>query len=232
MLDFIRKNTLWDAWEKGLDKEIGARGTFHLKSIQDLTMYAYLKDHSDKSIAEIGGGNSRILKALSERNRCYNIEKFEGQGNGPTHEIAIDGVENIIAFLGETSGKIPSDAFDVIFSISVVEHVPNEMLGAFLEEGLEALKPGGLWAHAIDLYIEEDPSDWIKERFAHYQKWFDHTDLIPVGHVHKGPIRFTTDMATNPDDEMFRWGQYAPSLIELRKIAQSVSILLVGTKRK
>ncbi|MEL7107861.1 MAG: class I SAM-dependent methyltransferase [Pseudomonadota bacterium] len=231
MLDFIKKKMLWDAWENNLEKEIGARGTFHLKSIQDLTLFAHLKDYSNKSIAEIGGGNSKILSALAARNHCFNIEKFEGQGNGPTQEIEIEGVENIIAFLGEKSGKIPSTAFDVVFSISVVEHVPTEMLDAFLEEGLECLKPGGLWIHAIDLYIEEDPSDWIKERFAAYQKWFSHPDLIPIGDVHPGPIRFTTDMATNPDDEMFRWGQYAPSLIELRKIAQSVSIILAGTKR-
>lgn len=231
MLDFIRKTTLWDAWNTKLDQEIGARGTFHLKSIQDIAIYKQLKDRENQSIAEIGGGNSRILSALSKRNKCANIEKFEGQGNGPTHEINIDGVENIIAFLGQRSGVIPKSAFDVLFSISVVEHVPTEALGSFLEEGLECLKPGGLWLHAIDIYIEEQPSLWIRERLAEYQKWFDHPDLVPLGPIYSGPLKFSTDMATNPDDEMYRWGQYAPSLIELRKIAQSVSILLAGTKR-
>ncbi len=83
MFDFIRKSLLWDAWDRGIHKEIGATGTFHLKTIQDLAVYSRLRELNGKTIAEIGGGNSRLLKRLAEKNTCFNVEKFEGAGGGP-----------------------------------------------------------------------------------------------------------------------------------------------------
>ena len=86
-------------------------------------MYSRLRDKSGLVIGEIGGGDSRILLRLAKRNRCYNIEKFEGADGGPKSEIVIPGVTNIRAFVGEFDANLSSDFFDVAFSVSVVEHV-------------------------------------------------------------------------------------------------------------
>ena len=37
-------------------------------------------------------------------------------------------------------------------------------------------------------------------------------------------------MASNPDHVMFQWGKVAPKLIDLRRRAQSTSILLAARK--
>lgn len=85
--------------------------------------------------------------------------KFQGEGGGPTDEQEVPGVRNISAYLGERSSELAPDSFDIIFSISVVEHVGGqEALDAFHGDQLRILKPGGIFMHAIDIYLEDDPA--------------------------------------------------------------------------
>lgn len=102
MLDFVRKPFLWQGWQNEFPKT----GAFHLKSIQDLAVYGQLRGVAGKRIAEIGGGDSRLLRSLSQENECFNIEKFAGDHGGPGSEIKVDGVRNILAFLGEFDTNI------------------------------------------------------------------------------------------------------------------------------
>ena len=228
MFDFIRKPFLWEAWDNGLDKEIGKAGAFHLKTIQDLAVYSHLRGTTGKTIAETGGGASRLLEVLARKNCCFNVEKFEGADGGPGKEVRIPGVENIKVFLGEFSDQLRSEFFDILFSVSVVEHVSN--LKDFFEDGLRVLKPGGLWLHAIDIYVEDEPDEYQRSRFEAYRKWFDATALVPLGAIYRGPLKFTCDIATNPDNIMHAWGRVAPQLNALRQRAQSVSVLVGGRK--
>jgi len=231
VFNFIRKSTLFDAWDKELHKQISHDGKYHLKTAQDLAVFTFLHDLRGKRIAEVGGGNSRILSATSKLNECYNIEKFEGADGGPSEEIHVKNVKNILAYLGEGSKDIPRNFFDVVFSVSVVEHVPLDGLDSFFREGLESLKPGGLWLHAIDIYIEDNPSAGWEERFEAYRNWALHPLVRPLGEIYSGPLKFSCDMATNPDSTMYQWGKISPGLIDLRKRAQSASILVAVTKR-
>ena len=74
----------------------------------------------------MGGGNSRILGKLRDKNECWNIDKFEGVGNGPTEIEHCKGIKNIQAYIGDFSEQIPNSYFDVAFSVSVIEHIQNE----------------------------------------------------------------------------------------------------------
>lgn len=231
MFDFVKKPFLWKAWEEGLADEIGDTDYFHLKSIQDLAVYTHLREYRGANIAEIGGGASRLLETLAKNNDCYNIDKFEGDGGGPSGEVAIRGVQTVRTFLGEQSPLLRSSFFDVVFSISVVEHVPTENLPAFFADGLRILKPGGLWIHAIDMYLEDEPAGHHKVRYDAYRNWLRSEQLEPTGPINDGPLAFSCDMATNPDNIMYRWGRIAPALTPLRQKAQSVSLLLAACKR-
>lgn len=230
MFDFIRKPVLWRALNDGLIDRIGRHKEFHLKTVQDLAVFSYLQDMQGLVIAEIGGGDSRILRALSRLNSCYNIEKFEGADGGPRDEIVLENVQNLHAFVGERSGVIPAEFFDVVFSVSVVEHVPDNRLDDFLAEGVDLLKPGGLWLHAIDLYLEDEPSEYWRKRYARYRAWVDHPRLTPLGPVLDEPLRFRNDIASNPDHVMHSWARIVPQLDGLRQVAQSVSLLMALRK--
>jgi hypothetical protein len=200
--------------------------------MQDLAVYSHLRDAAGKHIAEIGAGHSRLLPALAKANTCVAVEKFEGRGGGPTTESPIPNVQTVSAYLGEKSPLLAAESFDVVFSISVVEHVGTaEELAAFHEDQLRILKPDGMFIHAIDLYLEDEPSPYHVERFDTYRSWVTSSDGIsPVGEVYGGPCRFTCDLATNPDNVMHAWGQLAPHHNELRQVAQVVSVLVAGRK--
>lgn len=228
MFGIITKEQLWEYWDRGLNRKFPQGHGFHLKTIQDLAVFSIIGDSADLEIAEVGGGDSRLLHNLSSRNKCTNIEKFEGADGGPSDEIIIENVRNVHAFLGEHSDQIRPNEFDILYSISVVEHVPSETLDSFLSDGLRCLKPGGLFVHAIDLYLEDDPSDYFKARYDTYKSWLNQLD--PIGEIDDKPLKFSTAMATNPDTTMYSWGKRAPLHAELRKRAQSVSAIIAGRK--
>jgi len=231
VFDFIRKSMIFDAWGAGHHTAITKDNAYHLKTAQDLVVWTFLRKLKGQTIAEIGGGASRILPALAKHNDCYNIEKFQGADGGPSAEIVVPGTKNILAFLGEKSGGVPEAFFDTIFSVSVVEHVPTvEGLTSFFEEGLASLKPGGLWLHAIDLYVTDNPSPYWRERFEVYRGWATDKRVTPVGRVFAGPLRFSTNMASNPDSTMFQWSQVSSNHNALRRDAQSVSVFVAARK--
>jgi hypothetical protein len=232
MFDFVRKPLIWRAWNSGLDEELAEAGSFQLKSMQDLAVYSHLRHATGKHIAEIGAGHSRLLPTLAKTNTCLAVEPFEGKGGGPTKESPIPNVRTVPAYLGEKSPLLAAESFDVVFSISVVEHVGTaEELAAFHEDQLRILKPGGMFIHAIDLYLEDEPAPYSVQRFDAYRSWVTSSETVrPVGEVYGGPCRFTCDLATNPDNVMYAWGRVAPQLIELRQAAQLASLLVAGCK--
>jgi len=232
LFDFIRKPLVWAAWDQELDKALGKTQAFELKSMQDLAVYYHLRHAEGGRIAEVGAGNSRILPALARANECVAVEKFEGEGGGPTKEAELPGVEVVSAYLGDFDPRLEDASFDVVFSISVVEHVGGvEPLAAFHSDQLRILKPGGIFLHAVDLYLEDEPTSQFINRYETLRGWVVSADGVePLGDVAQMPLRFSCDMATNPDNIMHSWGKAAPALDQLRQTAQGVSLLIGGRK--
>ncbi len=231
MFDFVRKKALFTALDEGLPKKLKAAAPFHMKTVQDCIIYNHLKDAKNLHIAEIGGGDSRMLRVLADQNRCVNIEPFEGADGGPKKEVSIRGVKNLTSMLGDFDEKIEESSFDVVFSISVVEHVPFASLDNFFADGLRILRPGGLWLHAIDAYIGSEPDATAQRLIDTYRQWASSPGKTePVGAIFEGPAIFTADMASNPDDIMHGWGKVAPSLIDRRMKMQGVSVIVASRK--
>lgn len=230
MYDVIRKSWVWDMLDRDLLQECGWRGVSELKAIQDMAVYDLIKDAKGMRILEAGGGRPRILPILARHNECINLDRFEGTHGGPSQASLFEGIENRFGYLGERDPGLVDASIDIIFSISVVEHVPAQALQDFLEDGLRLLKPGGHWVHAIDIYVEDNPPPAYQERYACYRSWFADGRLSPLGPISDEPLRFSCDMASNPDGMMYNWGKVAPSLNGLRQKAQCVSIILAGTK--
>lgn len=110
-----------------------------------------------------------------------------------------------------------SDSFDVVFSISVVEHVPTEDLAAFHADQLRILKPGGMFVHAIDVLLLDEPPDYEVRRFETCREWVTSDGVLPLGAVYEGPCRFTCDLVSNPDNTMFAWTNIDSRLDELNQ---------------
>ena len=231
MLDFIRKKDYWDAMNRDLLSEIPGKLSFQLKTVQDLWVYSVLRNETDKKIAEIGGGDSRILRRLSKTNTCFNIDKFEGADQGPENEIEIPNVENIKCFVGNSTDLIKDASFDILFSVSVVEHVADQDFPAFFKDCIRILKPGGYMVHAIDMYISDEPTPFWKNRYDMYRNSVENsTDVIPVGEVRSSGLKFSPSFASNTDEIMYKWKNISPSLDSLRQEAQNVSVKMIARK--
>jgi Methyltransferase domain len=237
MLRFVDKHLLWSIADTGVASKCPPHPAgWHLKSIQDVVAFSYLHGCRDMTIGEIGGGTSRLLPVLAKTNRCFNIEKFEGLGKGPTREHVIPGVETISAYVGSSRDVIEDGLFDIIFSISVVEHVKDELLPDFYSDCRRILKQNGLMLHLIDVYIDDDRQGaWhrrTQSRIAHYRQPF--ADALFRSPQEDGflldpeDLRFSCSYATNPDSFMERWNRSVPQLRPRREVSQCCSLLQVG----
>lgn len=226
MLKFISKAETFRWLDEGLHSQLAwPQNSIHLKTWQDMAVYDRLKGLKGKVIGEVGGGDSRILHKLKLSNTCFNIDKFEGQDGGPPAEINIPGVTNVLTYLGESSVSLPPDFFDVVYSVSVVEHVPNDAAPAFISDLVRVLKPGGISLHAIDLYVSSDPVSSAQARVDIYASWLRVPGIAPL---EIGPVPralFHSSMASNPDLTMWNWSRSSPAMRPIREERQSVTML-------
>ncbi|GFO53238.1 hypothetical protein GMSM_02450 [Geomonas sp. Red276] len=125
-----------------------------LKVYQDLLVYSFIRNNVPPGarILEVGGGASRVLRALKEDYECWNLDKLEGVGNGPVG-IEVDGFRLVREYLGSFTPELPDGYFDLVFSISALEHVPeSEENFARINRDLDRLlKPGGWSLHCFDV---------------------------------------------------------------------------------
>ena len=126
----------------------------NLKLIQDLAICDFASKHLEDGarILEIGGGDSRILTYFDGRFEGWNLDKFEGVGNGPT--AYEDGLpyKVVPAYIGAFDERLPDNYFDMVFSISVLEHIneDDEYHQRILDDIDRVLKPGGFNVHCMD----------------------------------------------------------------------------------
>ena len=221
MYDFIRKKELFSWWDAGYcDKK-----SWFLKGIQDAFIVSQLRTSTGLRICEIGGGNSRVLRRLAPKNTCVNVDKFEGGGNGPQDIDEIPGVETVRSYMGDFDSTLEDGSFDVVFSISVLEHVPDEALGDCFADMARILKPGGRMLHAIDLYVHEKPQR--VPRVEAYRRCAENPELglqwvepPAIGEL----VGFHCDFATNSDQQLANWNRVAAALRSVREVTQNCSL--------
>lgn len=129
-----------------------------LKVYQDLLILNFIRENvpPGSKILEIGGGDSRVLKYLAKEYECWNIDKLEGAGNGPL-AANITYFKLVQDYIGNNNEELPNDYFNFVFSISALEHVPeNEIVFKNILDDIDrVLKKGGLSLHCFDVAIKQ-----------------------------------------------------------------------------
>jgi hypothetical protein len=233
MLSFVTKDQYWAAEDAGVLTLYEPDDWWHIKNIQDAIVLHRYGKLTGKRLADVGGSDSRTLRHFGKHNEGYCIDSFEGEHGGIGAPPTIKGVKNVKATLGEFSPQVPRNYFDVVYSISVIEHVPSENMADFFADIHGALKPGGEMMHLIDLYVEDDPAanEGENERLELYRAAFDAGFQSIDGPVMPpGSIGFHCSYATNPDNMMNRWNRSAPSLRPKRLRSQACSLVLLARK--
>lgn len=208
-----------------------------LKVFQDAAAFAEIVAFARNSglesvaLADVGGDDSRLIPLLQATNHSFDcgiIDTWdESIGSGTTERPVVDDQVRLIeCLLGTDRCKelIPDASFDVVTSISVVEHVPVEQLEAFFFDCARICKPGGLVLHHVDIHISDAPESPRGQAY-----------LDSFGSIFGPPSRnvddwaFRSNYVSNPDDIMFRWGQRGDNM-SYRANHQAVDLVLRARK--
>ncbi len=145
-----------------------------LKVYQDLMTYSFIKQNYDRRIKmlDVGGGSSRILEHFKKTHECWNIDKLEGMGNGPL-SINADGTRLIYDYMGNFNKDLPDNYFDLVFSISTLEHTPMNDLETYdnvLKDINRVLKKDCYSLHSIDVVWLGREYVWTNEILNYFFK--------------------------------------------------------------
>lgn len=203
------------------------RQTMDLKHLQDAWVLHRLRDAAGLRILEIGGGHSRALRHIADANEIWNLDDF---GNDGTQQLnrkipKTPGVKIVAEKLGVYSRALPDSYFDLVVSISVVEHIPFSVYPDFWRDHARVMKTGGRALHAIDMYVGDSPDPAVEHRLdelaaAWASAGLDVADDLPL----ERPVVFRSHFASNPDHGMWFWNKISPNLIAKRSVVQSVSL--------
>lgn len=123
---------------------------------------------------EIGGSLAGLQFVLAKTGlRVVNVDPGEQAVMGwPVNADSIGrlnrafgtDVELRNAFL-EQAG-LPAESFDLVYSISTIEHIPPEALPSLMAEANRLLVPGGHFVLTVDLFLDLEPFSYRAENVA------------------------------------------------------------------
>ena len=234
-LEILNKSTLFATARQHMPSRRTLRGDGappRLKGFQDAMAFGHIMQHYNMrnraplSVADVGGDQSRVLPFLLERgsNITGTITDTWSQsiGNGtiqiPDPQTRISLIDTLVG-TPEAHEKIQDNSFNVVTSISVVEHIPANALEAFFSDCLRICKPGGIILHYIDLHISDSNQN---ERG---------TATAAALEAAYGPLKtspnswaFKSKYVSNPDSMMFNWGERMDNM-EFRANNQAVCLV-------
>lgn len=173
-----------------------------LKVYQDYLVYLFLAAHVPKGarVLEVGGGDSRILKHFAQNYECWNLDKCEGLGNGPKR-FTSPHYRMVYDYIGNFNAEVPEHYFDFVFSISALEHVPEDQaVRENIEKDLRRVaKPGAPMFHLFDCVVRADGTAWVNGLIPYLARTVPvRTQLLPVEAVAVDPtIYFMSEVAFN-----------------------------------
>lgn len=124
------------------------------------------------NLLEIGAGVPLVAGMLTELGyKVTVVDPYEGAGNGPTeyqnYVRQFPHVNIVRDNLTENLKSLEELSFDCIYSISVLEHIPNQEIHHLYQAIQKFMRPGGLSLHCVDHVIQgkgtQSHEDGLKE---------------------------------------------------------------------
>ncbi len=106
-------------------------------------------------VLEFGAGNPHIAQLLSASGyELWVVDPYDGSGRGPKEfdyfRSECPNVRFVRAEFGTHLAEIPAAAFDCVYSVSVLEHIPLVALPDVFAAARRCIRPGGFHVHAVD----------------------------------------------------------------------------------
>jgi len=136
-----------------------------LKAYQDALCNAFIDQMlpAGSALLDVGGGDSRICQFYHTLHECWNIDKFQGIGNGPKTAPTVP-YRLVQDYMGNFNPELPDNYFDFVFSVSALEHVPVDetVFKNIIDDINRVLKPGGYSMHLFDIVkSNQDETCWM-----------------------------------------------------------------------
>lgn len=162
-----------------------------LKVYQDYLIYCFIVRNVPKGsrILEVGGGDSRVLKFFAKDYECWNADKCEGLGNGPV-KFTSPHYRIVYDYVGSFNPELPSNHFDLVFSISALEHTPEDeaVRVNVLKDLNRVLKPGAPSVHCFDAILRAGGKSWVNGLIPYlYANAQITTRFVPLSEIAADP---------------------------------------------
>ena len=126
----------------------------------DMLVAIFIRQYIPKGcrILEVGGGNSRVLAYYQHEYECWNIDKLEGFGNGPTslNRNSLPKVTLIRDYIGNFNQGLPDEYFDFVFSLSALElnvDCDDSLYDKIIDDLQRVLKPNQYSLHCLNVVL-------------------------------------------------------------------------------
>jgi len=173
-----------------------------LKPLGYAHIITLIETFKPKRVLEVGHGAGTYIYQLFKDNN--EIEFWGLDDNVKDSAVSVEDLKNIriwnphvkfvTGLLGANSIELPENYFDLVYSVSVMEHIPHEFLSSVFEDTYRILKPGGIVSHTYDIYFRQDTKavfdayenakfKWLKPKNTmnvFWEKWlnpFDYESL-------------------------------------------------------
>lgn len=138
------------------------KADFSLKGFDNPWIVSSRPWKAAEKVLDVGGAYSTLPMHLHDTFGCemwvaddYGMDSNDPywlRNASPQEHIAKNpAIRFVLERLGKTDSELPPNYFDVIYSVSVLEHVPYQYMGAVWRHMDSLLKPGGEMLHAVDI---------------------------------------------------------------------------------
>jgi SAM-dependent methyltransferase len=151
---------VWWKWAQRMPHHL-SNLPYTLKPAGTAHVFEMIEKYRPQTLLEFGHGNGSLITNYKHDLEYWGIDT-DVEGNCiPYYEIVayrnkhrecrfIDGL------FGRDSAELPDAYFDMVCSVSVIEHIPKDRLLSVTQEMNRILKPGGISVHSYDVWLYDE----------------------------------------------------------------------------
>lgn len=173
-------------WEVAKRYPVLSHLSYTLKPLGYANMITLIETFKPKTVLEVGhGAGSFILKMFENDIEMWGLDDevkdslvYENDLKRMRDECP--NVKFVKGLLGGNVKELPDNYFDMVCSVSVIEHIPEDQLQSAFDETYRILKPNGIVSHSYDVYYNQNTRA-VYEAFENSKlKWLKSPETMNV----------------------------------------------------